>query len=470
VVAAVLVAVNLVGSRITAGWDVTAQHLLTLSPVSRRIAASVKRPVQIIAFIQPGDPTGSEIQILLTQYARDSHGRIRYEAVDPVTHTALAARYGVQAYNTIVVQSGSNVQTVQPTSLTTYDAAGNAVFDGETAITNAILRAGATSLQVDWLEGDGEPDIAAGRRPNATQALRNMGYRVGSINLLTSHGVPANVAALIIDSPTRDLSAGEVATLQRYAAAGGHLVVLLPPTVKPLPRLDALLARWGISPQNDVAIDLVQHYQGDPTQIVPHYASSPITAPLQQQNMAVLLPGAQGLTLSHPKGYSVQPVLETTAGGTAAAPKSWGMTNLAALLKGQISYVPHTDIPGPLVLAATTAATPQPAAPKGPLPPAGAPGFRAVVFGNSLFISSGTQSAGQGAYISIQGNQDLFLNAVGWASGQSQGITVRPNPNLSTQVFLTAGATRSLVLTFVAGVPLLCFVLAAGTWVSRRRL
>ena len=471
VVAAVLVAVNLVGSRITTGWDVTAQHLLTLSPASRRIARSVAHPVSIVAFTQPGDPTSAKIQVLLQQYARDSRGHITYQVIDPVTHTAVAARYGVQAYNTVVVQSGSNVQTVQPTSLTTYNSAGNAVFNGETAITNAILRAGASvSLKVDWLAGDGEPDIASGRHPNATAALRNMGYQVGSLNLLTSNGVPANVAALVIDSPTRDPSAAEIAALRQYAARGGHLIVLLPPLLKPLPRLDALLATWGIVPQNDVAIDLVQHYQTDPTQIVPHYTSSPITAPIQQANMATLLPGTQGLTLAHPKGYTVQTVLQTTAGGTATAPKSWGMTNLSALLKGQVSYIPHTDFPGPLSVAATTQAAVQPAPVKGPLPLSGAPGFRAVVFGNSLFISSGTLTAGQGAYITIQGNQDLFLNAVGWATGQSQGITVRPNPSLSTQVFLTAGATRSLVLTFIAGVPLLCFVLAIGTWVSRRRL
>lgn len=470
VVVAILVAVNLVGSRITANWDVTAQHQLTLSAASRHIAAQVKRPVQIILFTQPGDQTGAQIAVLGHQYAQDSHGKITFRSVDPVTQTALAQQYNVQQYDTVVVQSGTNIQTVQPASMQSYNSAGEAVFSGESAITNAILRAGApVTLRVDWLEGDGEPDITSGRHPDATQALKNIGYQVGTINLVKTNGVPSNVAALVIDSPTQDLAPGEIAALRRYAARGGHLIVLLPPQLKPLTNLDGLLASWGITPQNDVAIDMVQHYQSDPTQIVPHFSGSPITNPIQQANMATLLPGAQGLTLGHPKGYTVAPVLLTTAGTSGGRPSSWGMTNLQALLKGQISYTPGKDIAGPIAVAATTQAAKPPATP-GTLPQSGAPGFRAVVFGNSLFISSGTLTGGQGAYISIQGNQDLFLNAVGWATGQSQGITVRPNPTLSTQVFLGSGTVRSLTLTFVAGVPLVCFLLGFGTWLSRRRL
>jgi ABC-2 type transport system permease protein len=470
VVAAVLVAVNLVGARIGTTWDLTQGHQLTLSPASRSIAAHVTRPVRIIAFTQPGDPTGDEIATLLRQYARYSHGRITYQVVDPVTDSALAERYGVQAYNTVVVQSGTNVQVVQPSDMTTYNAAGNPVFSGENAITNAILRAGApVTLRVVWLAGDGEPDITQGRRPGAVQGLQDTGYQVGTLNLLTSRGVPGDVAAVVIDSPTRDLSPGEVAALRAYAARGGHFVVLLPPTLQPLPNLDALLASWGIVPQNDVVIDLARHYQADPTAVVPRYASSPITQPLQQANLAVLLPAAQGLTLKTDlKGYAVAPVLETTAGSRGGQPLSWGMTDIPALLKGTIAYTPHRDIPGPVVLAATSSASPAPPRPA-VLPPSGAPGFRAVVIGDSAFVSSGTLTGG-GSLIAVQGNRDLFLNAVGWATGQTQGITVRPNPTLSTQLFVTAATERSLALGFLVAVPLVCFLLAVGTWLSRRRL
>jgi ABC-type uncharacterized transport system involved in gliding motility auxiliary subunit len=472
VVAAVLVAVNLVASRVTAQWDVTAGHQLTLSAASRRIAAAVPRPVHIIAFEQPGDPTGAEVQALLTQYAQASRGRITYQVIDPVTHNGLAARYGVTAYNTVVVQAGPNVQTVLPSDMTTYNAAGTPVFSGEEAITNAILRAGAgPPMKVDWLEGDGEPDITAGQRPDATQALRNAGYTVGTLNLLTTNGVPPDVAAVVIDGPTHDLAAGEVAALEAYARRGGHFVVLLGPTAKPLPHLDALLTSWGITPQNDVVVDLGQHYQADPTMLVPRYAGSSITAPIAAANLATLLPGSQGLTLGKPKGYTVAPVLTTSAGTASGHPLSWGMTDLSAILRGQITYTPGKDIPGPVTVAATSALAKPPAVAgaESSLPASGAPGFRAVVFGNDIFLSSGTSTGGS-AFISVQGNRDLLLNAVGWATGRAQGITVRPNPGLDTQVFLTGSTTRSLTLTFIVGVPLVCFLLAFGTWVSRRRL
>ncbi len=488
VVVAVLIGVNLVGSRISISWDVTATHALSLSSASKNILKSLRKPVQITAFEVPGDTIGQQVAVLLAQYKADAHGMVTYQVVDPAADPALAVRDKVTTAGTVVVTSGDNTESVQESAMITYDSAGNQVFSGEGPITDAIIRAAQpVPLTVDFLTGDGEPSISASSNqiPDAVTALKNQGYTVHSLNLLSSNGVPSGVSAVVILSPQHDLSPGEVAALKTYAANGGHLLFLLDPTISSMPNLDGLLQTWGVTPQNDLVVDVQSHYSTDPTTIVPIFGGTAITTPIQQANLATLLPQAQSLAIGHvPSGYTVTPVL-TTSPSTGTSPNSWGITDLKSLTaNSSLAYRAGKDIPGPLNVAvsivqdlstsqASSAASGTGASP-GSTAGVGAAGlgqkqFRAVVFGDGAFIASSSTGQANGP-INVQGNKDLLLNAVGWLTGASQGIAVRPHASLSNQILLTAGITHVLVDTFIFGVPLLCFALAVGTWWSRRRL
>jgi ABC-type uncharacterized transport system involved in gliding motility auxiliary subunit len=352
---------------------------------------------------------------------------------------------------------------------------------------------------VDFLTGDGEPDISA--LPDAVQALQNQGYTVNQINLLTTPSVsPAAVSAIILVTPQHDLAPSEIDTLKAYAAAGGHLVVLLDPLTTPLTNLDNLLRSWGVTPQNSLVVDNVNHYGTDPTQIVPTLTQDPITAPLQSAHLAVLFIAAQGLDIAtSTPGYIVTPLLTSTApAATGGTPPSYAIRNLAALkTSGSLAYDAKADIPGPITLAATVVQAPAGSAPApssaassatganagsgtasgtgasgttaGQAAPIGQKQFRAVIFGNSLFIASSATGQPNGP-INVQGNRDLFLNAVGWATGLNIGIAVRPSASADNSVFLNAGTTRALLDVFLGGIPLVCFALAVSTWWTRRRL
>jgi ABC-type uncharacterized transport system involved in gliding motility auxiliary subunit len=491
VVLAVLVAVNLVGSKITTSWDVTSTHALTLSTASKNIVKQLKQKVQIIAFLQPGDLQGQKIRELLSQYVAAAHGMISAQVVDPVADRALAIRYNVTSYGTVVVASGSNVQQVQESSMITYSSSGAAVFNGEGPLTNAIIQVAAPGTYVvDWLVGDGEPDIVNGSLPNALTALQDQGYKVQDLNLLSSGaaGIPASVSCVVIADPVTDLSPAEISALKKYASGGGHILFLLDPTTKPLPNLDKLLSGWGVTLQNNLVVDSTQHYGTDPTAIVPTLTQSPITAPLQTAHLGVMLIAAQGLTLAKSlPGYTITPFL-TSSATTGSTPTSWGVGNLASLTaNSSLNYNAAQDIKGPLTLAAmvlkntagsasAAAAAASASAASGasgitPEPQAASLGqkqFRAVVFGDAQFISSA--ALGQLVPITIQGNKDLFLNSIGWLTGRQEGISVRPNTALNTQVVLTAAQQRALEDTFLLGIPLVSFALAFSTWFSRRRL
>lgn len=516
VVVALLVAVNLVGSQIPTTWDVSQSQNLTLSQASKQILAKLTAPVKIFAFEVPGDTVGAKVEVLLHQYAADSRGHLTYQVVDPQSNPTLAQAYGVTTSGEVVVVSGNNHQTILESDLVTYNNAGTQIFDGENAITNAIIRAASpVQFTVDFVTGDGEPDISQGRFSGAVQALKNRGYNVGSLSLLSGAGVPSNVAALIIASPQNDMAPVEITALQNYAAAGGHIMVLLDPLTKTLPRLDALLASWGVTPQNDLAVDTGanNHYQTFPLILIPNYGTSPITNQLSTANLPSVLPDAQGFTLGKPKGYSLTPILTTSgstaSGSTSSTPSSWGITNLGKLSSTapSLQYVPKQDIAGPLTIGATVVSLPGTGATTaaasstaskssktssgktgGPATSTSAAGssstsstsgtaattigikqFRAVIIGNSAFISSGSTSGAD--YIdNIPGNKDLFLNSIGWLTGRAQGIALTPPSSLNTSVTLTGGQSRLLTDTFLIGVPLICFLLAFSTWWSRRKL
>jgi len=502
VVAAVLVAVNLVGSRLQTTWDLTANHHLTLSSASKGILAQLTTPVQIIAFLQPSDLQGTQIKDLLGQYQASSHGKLTYQVVDPAADRALAVRYNITTYGTVVVQSGTNTEQVQEADMTTYTNSGAAVFNGEGPITNAIIQA-ASSVQftVDWLIGDGEPDIQQGNLPDALTALQNQGYTVNDLNLLASGaaGVPAGVSSVILVDPQQDLAPPEITALQAYASSGGHILVMLDPNTAKLPNLEALISSWGLTLQNNLVVDSAQHYGTDPTEIVPALTQAAITQPLQQAHLGVVLVGAQGLTVAKSTpGYILTPFLTSSPGtGAGGGPVSWGIGNLASLTQSSVgTYDAKQDIPGPITLgvmvmqdlsATSTSASATPASglsaasasglgsggasgtPEAPEAPLGQKQFRAVVFGNAQFIASAAPGQSIGP-INFQGNKDLFLNAVGWLTARQEGIAVRPNSALATQVNLTAGTQRSLSDTFLIGLPLVLFALAFSTWWARRRL
>ena len=499
VVLALLVAVNLVGSQISTTFDLTTSRNLTLSTASKQIVGKLTQDVKVYAFELPGSSTGTKVEVLLNQYAADSHGHLTYQVVDPQADPTLATAYGVTTAGEVVVVAGKNTQTLQASDLVTYNNSGAAVFSGEGAITNAIIRAASpVTFTVDFAAGNGEPDITTGRFPGAVSALKDQGYNVGTLSLLSSKSIPSSVACLIIASPQTDFTSAEVTMLKNYETAGGHVMVLLDPLKTALPNLDALLSSWGVTPQNNLVVDtgLNNNVQGDATYLIPNYGSSPITAPLTQANLQSVIPYAQGFTLGKPSAYTVTPLLTTSGTAGSSSPSSWGIPASALTSSTGATFDPKVDTAGPLTVGvavvanapgsgsssgaaggsstSATSATGSSSSTSSTGPAAAGIGvnqFRAVVVGDSLFISSGSaSSSGVDPISTFPGNKDLFLNSVGWLTGRSQGIALRPSTSLTSQVTLTGGQSRLLSDTFLIGVPLVCFLLAFSTWWSRRKL
>jgi hypothetical protein len=164
-------------------------------------------------------------------------------------------------------------------------------------------------------------------------------------------------------------------------------------------------------------------------------------------------------------GRTAQTIIETS-------PRSWAETDVAQLRSsGQVALDEGAgDRPGPVSIGVAVAA-PAPDAPAPAQPPAadGAPAAdappkpeaRVAVIGDSDFASNFA--------LGIQGNRDLFMNAVNWLAQQESLIAIRPRAADDRRITLTAQRTQALFWLSILVVPALVFGAGIYTWSRRRR-
>ena len=117
--------------------------------------------------------------------------------------------------------------------------------------------------KVYFLQGHGE------REPNKTErdgysavsgSLRKDNYMVERLVLAQMKEVPDDATVVLIPGPTSDILPTEAEALRRYLAKAGKLMVMLDPPIganaAPLPNLEGILKEWGITPGNNVVVDI----------------------------------------------------------------------------------------------------------------------------------------------------------------------------------------------------------------------
>src|SRR5439155_22197544 len=107
------------------------------------------------------------------------------------------------------------------------------------------LLARGRPTRVLFLDGHGERPLAEITAPpgygQLRQAMEQASYAVGSVNLWKSGEVPGDTDLVIVAGPKDDVLDAEAEALERYLAAGGHVMLLVDPV--PLPNLGGLASR-----------------------------------------------------------------------------------------------------------------------------------------------------------------------------------------------------------------------------------
>jgi ABC-type uncharacterized transport system involved in gliding motility auxiliary subunit len=435
---ALLAAVQVVAERRSVRLDLTPSRRLSLSDATRRVLGEIADDLHIEAYHSRWQR--QETADLLTRLAAES-ARVRYDLYDIDRYPERARAAGIRDPGRARV-TYRGTHTVVNTASEEYLTGGIV----------RVLRRG--SRRVYFVRGHGERGIDDPRDDTGywqvARTLERENASVTSFDLTTAVALPADADAVVIAGPRGDLPAQEIALLDAYVRDGGALLVLLDPA--PLPRLGALLARYGVAAGEDVIVDQSGRLLGAEALVVrvPYYRMHPVTAP---SDVPAVLVGARTIDVPR-ESRDAQSVARS-------AESAWATPEIDAARRGEVAFREGRDRRGPLpVMAAVTV----------PREGDGAPGARRP----GRLVAVGDADFGAGEYLDLGGNRDLLLNSVSWLTDEEALIARRPRELAEiarplSPLVLTERQAHGIFLLAVVCEPALVLAIGGVVVVRRRR-
>lgn len=419
--------VEAVSYRHHARLDLTENRRHSLSAQTTQLLKNLKTGVAATAFYRADQPGKKIAEDLLRQYAGYANGRFTWKVSDPDREPGLARRYNVEQYGTIVLETKTKSEKV-------LDA-------DEEKLTNGLVKVTREAKRTVYvLRGHGEREVTATDRQGLSEAraaMERANYEVKELTLAREAKVPDDAAVVIVPGPRTDLFPTEVDALDQYLGKGGTLFLMADPFQSE--GLKKFADKYGLTLGDDLVVEPSPIGRlfglGPEVPIVQQYEQHPITKDLR--GMTTLFPLTRSIRPKSPAGkFVVQPLAQTSV-------QSWGETDRAALQQGQVKPDPQ-DPKGPLTVAAV------------------------VTSGKTRLVVFGTSNLAANQFLNIQGNRDLFLNAVAWLAEQEDLISIRPKDVKQTPVMLTSVQGQIVFLLPVVVLPGIALVAGIAVFTRRR--
>jgi ABC-type uncharacterized transport system involved in gliding motility auxiliary subunit len=340
--------------------------------------------------------------------------KLKVDYIDPVKKPQAARAAGVRQLGTIVVNTGARQEDAK--SLTEQDITGALIRSVKGGERTACFITGSGEHTLDDPQGGGFSTLK--------ESLEHNNYKTRSVNLTQPASplgatativpgqvqqanveIPKDCSALVSGGPKLAYSAAEVAAIKAYVENGGSVLFLLDTPLRigaqegtENPDVVKLLAEWGVTMNNDLALDTSGIGQifnlGPEVALVTNYESQPI---VRDFTLPTAIPLSRTLTIGGNPKVTVEKLISTTDNSFAAAS-----------VQGPID--PKKGVKGPLVLAAAGTYN------------TGKPGSsgRFVVFGSSQWAANSFLGSRSVA------NRDLALNTFNWLTSDEDLISIRP--------------------------------------------
>lgn len=451
IVIAIAIVINILVSALPTKYtqiDNTSGQIFTISDETEKLLGSLEDKIEIYWIVQSGQEDGT-ISKLLDRYVSMSD-MVSFTKKDPDVYPTFAQQYtsGTVYNNSLVVVCGERYRYVDYGDIYQYDYSNyyttgsyEVSFAGENALTSAIGYVVNTELpKLYVLTGHGESTLSS----DYQSAVQSANIDTEEMSLLTAGEVPEDADALLIYAPQSDVSEKELTMLQDFLQGGGKLILITaPPQNGALTNLDALMADYGVTAVDGIVVEGNQNNYawGTPYYLLPDIGSHDITSPLSSGGYYILLPVAQGLTVSDelPDGVSVSQLL-TSSGSSFSKAAGYSLT----------SYEKEEgDIDGPfaLAVAVTDSST----------------GAGIVWVSSSALLDDQSNSQVSGA------NRDMFINSISWLCGQEESISIRAKSLSSDTLTVSSAAGSAYTLTVVGILPLGCLAVGMVVWIRRKR-
>jgi len=292
------------------------------------------------------------------------------------------------------------------------------------------------------VQGEGEHRMEdTGREGYSTfkDALEKNNYKTQTLSLIEKPEVPKDCTIVVVAGPKRDLLQPELDALKNYVAGGGHLLVNLDAAIDlpdgkmgDTPGLNTLVDSWGVTPDNDVIVDVGAASQlfGPMNPMVGSYEQHPIVRVMSDN--ATVFPLARSLQVKSPgeKLFST-------------GNSSYSLTDP----KPPIKLDPDKDKKGPFVMGAAATIG------------SGSTAGRVVVIGSSNWAANQILGA-------PVANRDLLLNVMNWLSSDEDLISIRPKEQEDRRLRVTSTAPFFWI-SFVL-LPLAVIFSGVSVWWKRR--
>lgn len=471
------VTVNILAYRYDHRWDATSDKQHTLSEQSKKIASTLEREVQVLAFFQTGSPDELAFKRLVEGY-QELSDKIKPEYHDPWREPLLTRQHEVTSqYGTVILVSGQDKKRLE------------SKFDEE-AFTNALVQVvSGREHRVCFTEDHGEANPDDDQEPTGlgfvVLKLEAQNYQVDKISLIKEGGVPGRCEVLVVAGPQVDLLPVERELVAKYLKGGGRVLMLLDPLKAEATAAD--LSRYGLKLASDVVLEdnpQAQMYGlGRGSILVPpeQLDFHPITSQLKAGLWFYLARSVAKMDAA-PQGLDIQVLAKSSA-------QSWGETRLeneseepkpdaGQDIVGSVPIMAMVEVSDPEAVHVgdmNLQVTSQGVAPLGldqpqeeklGLEPA-TQGFksgkgRLVVVGDSDFASN---------QLVVQlMNQDLFLNTIAWLSGEENQISIRANKASESKIEMTVPQGALMWLLCLLVVPGIAVGFAIAMWARRRSL
>jgi ABC-type uncharacterized transport system involved in gliding motility auxiliary subunit len=445
---ALLVAVNFIAAKRAPTWDLTRKKIHSLSAQTEATMKELKEPVKLIAFAEEGGPP--ILEDLFRRY-RALNENFTWEVKDPRKNPDLTSKYQIRVGQpAAVLVKGEGTAAESHTVLNLARLASTQL--GEQELTNGLIKLNTVGTQkLYFTQGHGEwPLEPEGQGEEATLAslaaikrvLQDEGYSPERLNLIERGEVPRDASALVICGARSKFTEPEKKAIADFLEQGGRVVYLA--EVGGQPDLDAILAKYGVQVDPGLVVDSKINPDNPFIVITPFFSEHEITRPFTKSGANFVFPTVRSLSVL------TQGLLDgvSTTVLVTSSPAAWLETTLSenpSLDAGEKSG----QLPLAMVATRNTASVANKRSDEA----------RLVVFGDSELMV--------GAF-GYDPDRNLVMNAIAWATLQTQKITIRPPDRDISTVDLTPELLSTIRLLSMDVLPLLLIGVGLTIWLTRR--
>ncbi|HHU49581.1 MAG: GldG family protein [Caldicoprobacterales bacterium] len=450
IVIAVLIVVNLVVDMIPVRIDLTWNKLYSLSEQTYKVLDNLEDEIWIYYIGEEGN-TNPAVEEIVQRYASYS-SLISTGYMDPVRDPITAQKYikdGDQlSAGSLIVECGDVYRVITQYDMYNFvqTASGLQVesMAVEQRLTSAIMFVSGASMPVAYqLEGHGEAPLDAA----TARQMELENFHMESLNLIGLDKVPEDADLLIINGPERDLSEEEADVLKAYLENKGRAIFLMNLRLEDMANFQSVFRTYGFQLSNSLVIEGEQgnYVVGNPLYLIPQINDHEIVAPIKNQGIPVIIPGAQAIEVQDTvrNTLTIQPLLTTSEKAYARSTDS----EETSLEKQE------DDESGSFVLAAAIEDNIYNYAANETYM------TRIVVIGSSQFLNTGWESS-----------TDLFMNSLNWIFEREDSISIRPKSLGVQPLNVTSTQLRIYAALSLIVIPLGCMILGLVTWLRRRNL